>query len=162
MLQTRKLSPRALALWLKSQTAESPSGCWEWTAGKHGVGYGSISRTLGGGGYAHRAMYQSVIGPIPDGMYVLHDCDNRLCINPEHLFPGTHLDNIKDMHAKNRQRGGSMPNEKNPSCKFSDETIRQIRGVRATGLSLSKIVRQFGISETHLLKVLKGEKRRGI
>ena len=131
---------REIALWLKGRIAVSAAGCWEWTAGRHGVGYGCIPKTLGGGGYAHRAMYAAAVGEIPPGMYVLHECDNRLCINPEHLFLGSHLDNIRDMHRKNRQRGGSLPNEENPSCKFSDERIRQIRTERRAGISVRLLI----------------------
>ena len=154
-------SAKKIALFLKSKTSESPSGCWEWKAGRV-VGYGCVPSWCGGGRYAHRAMYEAAVSPIPVGMYVLHSCDNRLCINPEHLFIGTHLDNIKDMHSKNRQRGGSMPNENNPSCKFSDGKIKEIRDARKHGLLLGQIVKKFGISETHTLRVLKHESRRNI
>lgn len=155
------LSNRAKALWLKSRTKESPNGCWEWTGGRHGVGYGASRASMGGGRYAHRAMFEAVCGSIPKGMYVLHSCDNRLCINPAHLFLGTHRDNIADMHAKNRQRGGSLPNEKNPSCRFSDDQIREIREAR-TRMSMRETMAQFDISESHLLRVLRGEARKGI
>jgi hypothetical protein len=152
-------SSKTIALSLKSKTLEVDNGCWIWIKGKHKAGYGSVNKKLGGG-YAHRAMYESAIGPIPKDMYVLHHCDNRACVNPEHLFLGTHLDNIRDMHSKNRQRGGSMPNEKNPFCKFSDEEIRAIRASKNTGIRFTQLMRLYEISETHLLRVLKGESRR--
>jgi hypothetical protein len=151
-------SKKAIALFLKAKTKATDSGCWEWQAGKHKVGYGASPFWCGGGRYAHRAMHAAVIGEIPKGMYVLHSCDNRLCINPEHLSLGTHLDNIKDMHAKNRQRGGSMPNEENPSCKFTNAEILNMRMTRRH-MSLRKMVAHFNISETHLLRVLRGESR---
>lgn len=154
-------SQRAKALSLKARTIESPSGCWEWIGGRHGVGYGCVPASMGGGRYAHRAMYESVCGTIPQGMYVLHTCDNRLCINPEHLWLGTHRDNIADMNAKSRQKGGSLPNERNPSCRFTDGQIRSMREARKT-MSLRAMVRHFGISETHLLRVMRGESRRGV
>lgn len=155
------LTNRAKALWLKARTKESTGGCWEWTAGRHGVGYGCVPQRFGGGRYAHRAMYEAVCEAIPKGMYVLHSCDNRLCINPEHLSLGTHRDNIADMHAKNRQSGGSLPNEKNPSCKFTDDQIRTMRAARGS-MGLRAMVRYFGISETHLLRVIRGDVRKGI
>lgn len=151
-------SKKAIALFLKAKTKPSESGCWEWQAGKYKVGYGASPASCGGGRYAHRAMYAAVIGEIPKGMYVLHSCDNRLCINPEHLSLGTHLDNIKDMHAKNRQRGGSLPNENNPSCKFSDEEILRMRQAKRH-MTLRAMTSHFKISESHLLRVLHGESR---
>lgn len=104
-------------------------------------------------------MYESANGPITSGMYVLHKCDNRRCINPSHLFLGTHLDNIKDMQSKDRHRGGSLPNELNPSCKFSDNTISAIRRARSIGMTKSEIERAYGISETHYYRVVKGVSR---
>lgn len=147
--------------FLKSKSIESQSGCLEWTGARYRTGYGTVPRRFGGGRYAHRAMFEAAVSSIPAGMYVLHTCDNRLCINPDHLFLGTHLENIKDMHAKNRQRGGSMPNERNPSCKFSNETIKAIRLARQS-MGVCELQRAFGISETHLIRVLLHDSRRGI
>lgn len=79
-----------------------PSGCWEWTLAPLRSGYGRL--TIGAGTVlAHRLSYQLNVGPIPDGMDILHSCDNRMCVNPEHLFPGTHRDNMDDMVRKGRQ-----------------------------------------------------------
>lgn len=154
------LSLREKALFLKSKTKETDSGCWEWQGPLHTVGYGSVSRPkIGGGGYAHRAMVEAVIGPIPEKMQVMHSCDNRKCINPEHLSWGTHLDNIRDMQAKNRHRGGSLPNEKNPNHKFSDEQILKIREARKNGMRFTQLMREFQISESHLIRVIKNETR---
>jgi HNH endonuclease len=138
-------SKKTIALFLKYRTKATDSGCWEWQGGKHKVGYGVSPFWCGGGRYAHRAMYAAVVSEIPKGMYVLHSCDNRLCVNPEHLSLGTHLDNIKDMHA-------------NPSCKFSNEQIMQMREARRR-MTLSAMTAHFKISETHLLRVLRGEAR---
>lgn len=144
---------------LKKRSRETSSGCWEWTGGRHGTGYGCVPKKDGGGRYAHRAMYEAAFGAIPKGLYVLHHCDNRLCINPAHLFLGSHLDNIKDMHAKGRQSGGSMPNEANPFCKFSNDMIRGIRAACKAGVQKREIEKTFSISETHYYRVVKGVSR---
>jgi len=77
--------------------------CWKWTGPLSDGGYGKFScgqvkRR------AHRVAYEMYVGPIPDGMHVLHRCDNPPCVNPTHLFLGTHLDNMRDMEAKGRAR----------------------------------------------------------
>ncbi len=91
--------------------------CWEWTGALHSTGYGWL--TLGGKQYkAHRLAWELTNGAIPDGdgyhgQCVLHKCDNRKCVNPAHLFLGTHQDNIKDMVSKgraSRRVGTSNPN----------------------------------------------------
>jgi len=80
------------------------SGCWLWTGALSDTGYGSL-RTSEGLFNAHRASYLAHVGPIPDGLWVLHSCDIRSCCNPYHLFLGTRRDNIADASAKGRLSG---------------------------------------------------------
>ena len=84
----------------------STSGCWTWTAGLSDKGYGRF--TLGKEQYAHRASWIFYHGN-PGALDVLHRCDNPKCVNPNHLFLGTHTDNMHDMIRKGRHRprGGS-------------------------------------------------------
>lgn len=78
------------------------SGCWLWIMALNNKGYGSIS--LGGGRreYVHRTSYRLHVGEIPDGMEVCHACDVPCCINPSHLFLGTHQENMSDSASKGR------------------------------------------------------------
>src|SRR5687767_594625 len=81
------------------------SGCWEWQGVKNANGYGSFNfnkkRT-----YAHRFSYQDQVGPIPAGLDLCHSCDNRICVCPSHLRPGTREENVADAVSRGRHARG--------------------------------------------------------
>lgn len=90
-------------------------GCWSWLAGKDKDGYGKfwyLNDTI----RANRASWILHKGPIPEGMHILHSCDNPECTNPEHLFLGTSRDNVLDMVAKNRNVGNTKLEESDVIC----------------------------------------------
>lgn len=78
------------------------SGCWLWSGGVSQDGYGKVKR-YGKTLRAHRVFYEHFKGPLPEGMWVLHTCDNPLCVNPNHLWAGTQLENEQDKDAKGRR-----------------------------------------------------------
>jgi hypothetical protein len=81
----------------------APETCWEWVGRIHEGGYGHFTANKGKQWQAHRFSWVLVNGEIPSGMFICHKCDNRKCVNPEHLFLGTHNDNMQDMINKGRQ-----------------------------------------------------------
>jgi len=86
-------------------------GCWLWTKTTYGRGYGCMFLTKTGGPRnmkAHRFSWELHNGPIPDGLHVLHKCDVRTCVNPDHLFLGTNQDNIDDRVKKGRSNNGQQ------------------------------------------------------
>jgi HNH endonuclease len=92
--------------------------CIEWTGTRDRKGYGLDRITIAPGAHytirVHRIAYETAHGPIPAGMHVCHHCDNPPCINPDHLFVGTALDNVQDMDAKGRRRN---PKSELTECK---------------------------------------------
>ena len=98
-------APIATRLWRRVKIGE-PDECWEWMgARKDKLPYGLIMRGPKGAGlvYTHRVAYEVTYGPVPDGLLVLHKCDNPPCCNPRHLFLGTHQDNTLDAQTKGRR-----------------------------------------------------------
>lgn len=94
------LVPLDVRFWAKVAKGD---GCWEWTASRNSLGYGNI-RVERKRFVAHRVAWALTYGPIPDGLFVCHHCDNPPCCRPDHLFLGTHADNMADMVAKGRCR----------------------------------------------------------
>jgi len=99
-----------------------PDDCWEWTGTRHRYGYGEY-RSHGGKFRASRYLFERVIGPIPPTLCVLHRCDNPPCVNPKHLFLGTHGTNMRDSARKGRKAKG----EKHSRAKLRQVQVEMIR-----------------------------------
>lgn len=134
------------------------STCWNWIGptilGGDKLPRGKIS--MGASGkieLAYRAAYRLFRGPIPDGLFVLHSCDNGLCVNPAHLFVGTQADNMADKVKKNRQARG----ERSGQARLTEASVREIRALNVQGMSERKLAARFGVSNAAIHSVLSGE-----
>lgn len=126
--------------WRKVQKRGVDS-CWPWTASLNAKGYGQIQ--LGPRGLrpalAHRVAYILAFGDIDQDVMVLHRCDNPACVNPAHLFLGTHSDNMADRDAKDRVRHGN----RHAFAKVTDRIVRRILELHFVyGLSIGQIRRR--------------------
>lgn len=139
--------------------------CWIWTGFIRPNGYGQF--WLDGPIRAHRASYIFNVGPIPNGLCVLHRCDVRACVRPDHLFLGTKADNNADMRAKGRAvlppRDGSIKppilrGEANHRAKLTERDVREIRDRHSTGESIGSISRAFGIAHIHASYIIRRKK----
>ena len=118
------------------------SGCWLWTAGKRGsLNYGGF--TLDGReSLAHRVSWRIFRGKVPEGAHVLHRCDIPNCCRPDHLFLGTHSDNMRDMTRKGRSPAG----EANGNARLTESMVREIRRQYSSGTHTYKTLGSlFGI-----------------
>ena len=136
---------------------DTPDGCWVWIGSTYWHGYGSFSIARSTNTYAHRWAFEHFIGPIPKGLKVLHLCDGRTCVNPDHLFLGTQADNIHDMWAKGRQKTPFKSGQANIRCRLTDEQIRQIRDSSISPRDLSL---QFGVTPQYISAVKRMEYRK--
>ena len=134
-----------------------PSGCWIWTGGTRannkGVLYPRHHQDSGKGTGAHRFSFSIVHGEIPKGMYICHKCDTPLCVNPDHLFCGTHHDNMSDMVKKQRSYKGRGEDKKG-RAKLTNEQANQIRKMK---LSHSKIAEMFKVSSATIGRIKRME-----
>lgn len=132
---------------------EPNSGCWLWSGairdgyGRFRVGRKKIT--------VHRYAYETLRGPIPVGLIVRHKCDNPACVNPDHLEPGTHVDNVADMDKRGRRSVG----ENMPWSKLTEADIKEIRSDTRT---LRAIAAQYGVVHSVICRIKKLKKWRHV
>ena len=141
------------------QILENENGCWEWQGSINDSGYGRTSiyesheRCL-----SHRLTYMLFIGEIPKGMHICHKCDNPRCCNPDHLFPGTPKDNIRDCVKKGRAAPGykkARPGVLHGNAKLDDEKVKQIRKLYEEKHTFADIARIYEMSECRISQICK-------
>lgn len=130
------------------------ASCWIWTGVKNIAGYGYVDQYKRHNvpRMAHRISYHLTNGPIPDGLLVLHKCDNPSCVNPSHLFLGTQKDNMRDCVEKGRKPRGpehaarikevALKGESNKNSKLTESDVLSIRSDQRT---LGEIAKHYGV-----------------
>ena len=138
---------------IKESFREKTGLDWQWKAGKTSYGYGlmSIGKKLE---YAHRVSYQIHNGKIPQGMHVLHSCDDPGCVNPEHLHLGTNEDNIREKVERGRSVYQVYYGEENPMSKFTNKQVIDIRKRYKNGTRQCVFVKEYGVSATTISDIV--------
>ncbi len=116
------------------------NGCLNWIGYKHPNGYGGMN-----GGYAHRLAWRIFRGEIPQGLCVLHHCDNPSCVNPAHLWLGTKGDNARDRNGKGRGKAYGGVGENCPQAKLCKKDVIRIKQMLKSGISRSSIGKSYGV-----------------
>jgi hypothetical protein len=133
--------------------------CILWEGWKNEKGYGQIK--IKGKTYKmHRLVYEQTHGPIPNGLHVLHKCDIRNCINPSHLFLGTHADNMADMSRKGRYRIPDNSGEKNGQAKLTSKQVDEIKSLylQPNKPSQKEIGKLFGVSQMTISLIVRDKR----
>lgn len=146
--------------WSKVDKSGGLDACWEWQGWRRSDGYGECKKNGKRHIRAHRVAWEFINGPIPDGLNVLHKCDNPPCCNPAHLFLGTHFDNMADMTQKGRRACGDqngarlyperMPRgERNGTAKLTRQQVLDIRANYHSGQATGEqLAERHGVSKS--------------
>jgi hypothetical protein len=129
------------------------TSCWEWKGRRIENGYGRL-QVNNLDVLAHRFSWSIVNGAIPNGIQVLHHCDNRGCVNPDHLFLGTNADNVQDCVQKNRQAFG----ERSGRAVLDESQVQRIRelyGEGGAGHTLRSLAAEFNVARTTIFHIIK-------
>lgn len=142
--------------WRKVNITDRDS-CWEWMCGKNKTGYGLFN--INSQNYlAHRIAYTLLRGDIPRHICVCHTCDNPGCVNPGHLFLGTHKENMEDCWNKGRGYSGGpklpLIGSKNHQAKLSEDNVIEIRLLAQSGVRRDKMALDYGVTVTTICRVI--------
>lgn len=132
------------------------NGCWLWTGCGAGNGYGSAyfnGRSEG----AHRVSYKIYKGGIPDGLQINHKCDVPRCVNPDHLYAGTHQENMKDVCDRNRrQHVPKRLGEENSNSKVTKEMAHDIQVYYASkSFTQQELANMYSLSQTGISRIIR-------
>jgi hypothetical protein len=144
----RRIEPLVVRFWEKVDRSGGSDACWPWVASCDAKGYGHIG-IAGKTVRASRVAWELSNGPVPDGLFVLHNCpdgDNPTCVNPAHLWLGTHQDNMRDRERKGRTARG----ERGWRARLTAAQVREIRRRRALGESETALAIAYGVHSGHI------------
>lgn len=129
---------------LRTDRSGGPDACWPWLGPRKESGYGRI-RHRGRKVYVSHLVYELEYGSLPEGMCVLHTCDNPPCVNPKHLWAGTKADNNRDRMQKGR--GGNLAGENNGRAQLTEDQVRKIRHRYSLGgVSQRRLAEEHGLT----------------
>lgn len=130
-------------------------GCWPWNGATIGKGYGWFAVSSAKREYAHRVAYQLSAGvTLRPGECVCHHCDNPICVNPAHLFVGSHADNVRDRDLKGRRR--APRGEFSAAAKLTGVHVTEIRTALSSGSSQSDLARKYGVRRSCINSIAAG------
>ena len=149
------MPPRKKPFWDRVLKTDN---CWYWLGSISVDGYGQYNISVNGKGTtraAHRISWEEHNGAIPPGMFVLHNCDFRPCVNPKHLFLGTQSDNLKDMDRKGRRVAGRRPGRSH--SKLSPEQALDIKKRwKSGGVKQIELAKEYGMSTSAINHIIRG------
>lgn len=152
---TRELPMAPQAFWLRTVRV---GPCLEWTGTRDKFGYGRVG-VNGRDVRASRLAWVLSRGPIPDGMFVCHTCDNKACVEPLHLFLGTSADNTRDHVAKGRSHLNGRSGEGNSQARLTSAQVAEVRNLVASGLSTRQIASRYSVSHQQISRIATGKRR---
>lgn len=132
------------------------TGCWEWQGARTNGGYGRL-KYKNQAWMAHRFSYVLHKGPIPEGLVIMHKCDNPCCINPEHLMAGTQKQNMEDCKAKGRLGARGSLNNRNPKVSPYEHRVHLIRVALSKGKTPAAIAKKYRLDPRWVRKVIEVE-----
>lgn len=145
------VDPFVMARFL-ANTIRDRRDCWNWTGSENSNGYGRFvlnDRHI----LAHRLSYELFFGKIPNGLNVCHKCDNRKCVNPEHLWLGSQSENLTDASTKGRMKQPDTRAHRNGNTTLTWDKVRAIRAMHARGLRKFHIARLFNVSASTISNI---------
>lgn len=147
---------REARFWRRVDKSGGEHACWPWMAGRNLSGYGKFAYSHDRTHAAHKYAYELTYGPVPDGMFVCHRCDQPPCCNPAHLFAATPKENSADRDRKGRS--GTRGRRHEAVCKLTLEQQVEIRRRVRAGERQTAVAREFGVDPSHVSRLSRYER----